>query len=249
MSPNRHDEIVDTGALLVWLATVDQARTIATHQHDNVHQLAWASEGVLSIGVAERTWVLPRSRALWIPAGVEHDVTATGPTTMVSLYFDIATCPIDFVKPVAIKTVGLLGALIEHLTSELNPDERTRAEAVVFDLLEPLPTTTLHVPIPIDDRALAVWEILQSNPADQRTLQQFGTTVGASGRTLARILERDIAMSFGPWRTRIRIAAALPMLAADKSISSVADAVGYGTASAFVAAFKRTTGTTPGRHF
>ena len=39
------------------------------HTHED-HQLAWATSGVLSVRTAEATWVLPTTRALWIPAGL-----------------------------------------------------------------------------------------------------------------------------------------------------------------------------------
>jgi AraC-like DNA-binding protein len=49
--------------------------------------------------------------------------------------------------------------------------------------------------------------------------------------------------------TRLRIASALPRLAAGRPVSRVAAEVGYATPSAFVAAFRRTVGSTPGRYF
>ena len=39
------------------------------HVHED-HQLAWASAGVLTVLTGGTTWVLPPSRALWIPAGL-----------------------------------------------------------------------------------------------------------------------------------------------------------------------------------
>ena len=38
------------------------------HTHTD-HQLAWAASGVLTVMTADATWVLPPTRALWIPAG------------------------------------------------------------------------------------------------------------------------------------------------------------------------------------
>ena len=39
------------------------------HTHDD-HQLAWAAAGVLTVRTAgDQAWVLPTTRALWIPAG------------------------------------------------------------------------------------------------------------------------------------------------------------------------------------
>ena len=46
------------------------------------HQLAWAAHGVLTISRDADGWVLPSSRALWIPAGVPHEVRASGRAVM-----------------------------------------------------------------------------------------------------------------------------------------------------------------------
>jgi AraC-like DNA-binding protein len=54
---------------------------------------------------------------------------------------------------------------------------------------------------------------------------------------------------FGRWRTLLRLRAALSMLAAGQPVSRVAGRVGYDTPSAFVAAFRRETGQTPGSYF
>jgi AraC-like DNA-binding protein len=56
-------------------------------------------------------------------------------------------------------------------------------------------------------------------------------------------------MGFERWRTQLRIAAALRELGKGASVTRVAHDVGYASTSAFVAAFRRTTGTTPGAYF
>jgi AraC-like DNA-binding protein len=56
-------------------------------------------------------------------------------------------------------------------------------------------------------------------------------------------------LGFDRWRTLARIQAALPELAAGQPVSHVARHVGYQTTSAFVAAFRRETDTTPGAYF
>jgi len=47
----------------------------------------------------------------------------------------------------------------------------------------------------------------------------------------------------------LRLQAALPLLATGEPVANVARRVGYDTASAFVAAFRRETGLTPGAYF
>lgn len=90
---------------------------------------------------------------------------------------------------------------------------------------------------------------LQADPGDGRSLSEWGRHAGASGRTLARLIERETGMGFARWRTQLRIAAALPRLAGGATVTRVAHEVGYATPSAFVAAFRRTLGAPPGAYF
>jgi len=53
----------------------------------------------------------------------------------------------------------------------------------------------------------------------------------------------------GRWRSLLRLEAALPALAAGEPVGNVARRVGYESASAFVAAFRRETGVTPAAYF
>ncbi len=168
---------------------------------------------------------------------------------MVAIYLDPALCPIVWREPTVVDTSGLLGHLLVHLVAELDEARRRRAQAVIFDLLHRLRVARLDVPAPSDDRARAVAEALVANPADDRSLSDWGRHVGASGRTLARIIERETGLGFEQWRTRIRVATALPALASGTNVTHAAHEVGYASASAFVAAFKRTVGVSPGAYF
>ena len=221
---------------------------VDTHRHRS-HQLTLTGDAVISVGVGKALWVLPRGRGLWVPAGVPHDVSARGATTLTALYFEPISCPIVWREPTVVSASGLAGHLMDHLATELEPAARRRAQAVLFDLLRPLTTARLEVPKPIDARAREMEAALRANPADGRTLAEWGRHVGASGRTLARVLERDTGMGFAEWRTRLRMAEALALLADGCSLAVAGQKVGYAGPSAFVAAFRRVTGTTPGEYF
>ncbi|XYH94682.1 AraC family transcriptional regulator [Sorangium sp. So ce1128] len=219
------------------------------HDHP-AHQLAWAARGVLAVSAAGRTWVLPPTRALWIPAGIPHAVEASRPATMQSLYFGVSRCPIAWRAPTAVGVGSLLRELIGYLARpDLAAHARARAEAVVCDLLEPLSVTTIEVPMPVDVRAKRVADALTANPADRRTLAALGRAVGASARTLARVFLAETGMSFGQWRAHLRVRAALAYLAERAPVAVVASRVGYDTSSAFVAAFRRLIGVSPGAYF
>ncbi len=219
------------------------------HTHDD-DQLAWASRGVISVITDAATWLLPPSRALWIPAGVRHEVRAQGATTMRSVYVRTALLSIDWTAPTVVRARPLMVELAEYLEDEaLDGSRRERAAALLSDLLEPLEVTTIEVRLPADGRARTVAEALLLDPTENRTLSSWGREVGASGRTLERAFLAETGVPFSRWRTLARLKASLPLLAAGRSISYVAPEVGYESTSAFVAAFHREVGLTPTAYF
>jgi AraC-like DNA-binding protein/quercetin dioxygenase-like cupin family protein len=223
------------------------------HTHED-HQLAWAASGVLTVLTADATWVLPPTRALWIPAGLPHETASDGGrATMRSLYIRPGLFPVSWAEtgqPTPVGASPLLAELIGYLGEpDLGASRRAHAEVLLADLLVPVPVTTIGVRLPAAVTARRVAEALRADPADRRTLRAWGREVGASERTLARAFAAEAGVPFGRWRTRLRLQAALSMLAAGEPVSRVAGRVGYDTPSAFVAAFRRETGQTPGSYF
>jgi AraC-like DNA-binding protein/quercetin dioxygenase-like cupin family protein len=252
MSPNGQSASAantDSAAILLSTFPMESGRRFAWHSHDR-HQLAWAADGVLTVVAEAHTWVLPPTRALWIPAGVVHETIAAEKATMRTLYLKPELCPITWPAPQPVAATRLLAELIVHLSDDpLEAPERSRAEAVVLDLLKPVATTTIEVRMPTDERALDVARGLLADPSDGRSLAEWGREVGASGRTLTRAFLTGTGIPFSRWRTAVRLRAALPHLASGEPVSTVADRVGYDTASAFIAAFRRETGLTPRSYF
>ncbi|MFI6029952.1 AraC family transcriptional regulator [Amycolatopsis magusensis] len=220
------------------------------HVHPDHHQLAWAARGVVAVNVGSAHWVLPPARALWVPVGTRHRTGSSGNAVLRGIFMDAAQSPVSWPVPRLVRVRPLLRELLEHLTAGgLAEDARRRAEAVAFDLLEPVQVTPISVPLPTDARARQVAEALIAEPADDRTLDRFGREVGASERTLARLFLTETRLSFGRWRTQVRLRASLPLLADGMPLAGVADRVGYSSPSAFVAAFRRAVGVPPGRYF
>jgi len=240
---------MSTGAIRAVTFPMAPRSRFDRHAHDS-HQLVWAADGVLTVVADTGTWVLPPSRALWVPARVPHETIASERSTMRTLYLDADLCPIHWESPCPVVATALLAALIEHLSHDsLDPQHRARAEALILDLLEPVEVATIQVTMPTDERALDVARALVSHPADQRNLAAWGREIGASGRTITRAFLADTGIPFARWRTSVRLQAAIPLLAGGEPVATVAGYVGYDTPSAFIAAFRRYTGVTPGSYF
>ena len=132
---------------------------------------------------------------------------------------------------------------------DLRVPEHERLIGVLVDQLASLPQAPLPVPRPSDPRAQALCDLLAADPGTERPLESLAAEVGASRRTLERLFASETGLTIAQWRQRQRLVHALRRLAEGESVSSVAHAVGYRTASAFVAMFRQQLGDTPGRYF
>ena len=58
---------------------------LPAHAHD-WDQLIYACDGVMSVHTRQGTWVVPSQRAVWVPAGVEHEEEMSVAVSMRTLY-------------------------------------------------------------------------------------------------------------------------------------------------------------------
>ncbi|MGC5413040.1 helix-turn-helix domain-containing protein, partial [Streptomyces sp. DT225] len=85
---------------------------------------------------------------------------------------------------------------------------RLRAEAVVFDVIEPS-EHQLALRLPGDRRIDAIAEALLDDPADGRSLEEWARGLGTSERTITRAFRRSTGLSFAQWRQMLRVHRAL----------------------------------------
>ncbi len=216
-------------------------------------QLAYASRGVMSVRTAHGTWVVPPHRAVWIPAGVAHKVDLSGRVSIRTLFFARGLARSLPRRCQAVNVTPLLRELIlaavKHGLLRRRVSAQARLARIILDQLETLPAAPLQLPMPRDPRARKAAELLQAEPGEPVTLRDVAREAGASKRTLERLFRVETQMTLGRWRQRLRLVAALRLLAAGYAVTRVALDVGYNSPSAFVAAFRRQLGTTPARYF
>ena len=64
---------------------------IERHQH-GLSQLLYASSGVMTVITNSGIWVVPPLRAVWIPAGTDHEIIISGKLSMRTLYIEPGFC-------------------------------------------------------------------------------------------------------------------------------------------------------------
>jgi AraC-like DNA-binding protein len=222
------------------------------HTHKRA-QLAFAKSGVMVMATREGDWVVPPHRALWLPAGTEHSLRASTALAMRTLYIESAAAA---GMPDAVRVIDVSPLLRELiLAAAALPvvwDETARTQrimALILDEIRVLPDLPLGLPRAADPRLARLCDEILAAPGESWTLPRAARRVGASARTLARLAQRELGMSFAGWLRRARLLAALERLARGDSVTAVALDSGYESPSAFAQMFRRHIGAPPSRYF
>jgi AraC-like DNA-binding protein len=239
----------EMGAIMVGRFDIPFALRIPRHTHAE-HQLVWSERGVVAVTIEDKIWILPSTLALWIPAGIPHVTEASSAASIVSPYFRRRRCPIRWQEPTVVAMTPLLREVVLFLSgADVPRTPCAHAQRLLLASLSPLPSEAILLTMPADPRARWVADTLLENPADRRELGALGKRAGASARTLARLFVAETGLTFGRWRTQLRVRAAVAHLATGATVTATAERVGYESVSAFVAAFRRQTGVSPGAYF
>jgi AraC-like DNA-binding protein len=218
---------------------------IARHTHAWA-QVAYASRGVLRIATAGTTWMVPPSRAIWVPPHVTHEVVIVEEAFLRTLYIDEHAVPPGMDACRVVEVSNLLREVIVALDMpDLSASREQVLGALALDELtrsEPLP---LSVPMPNEKRLRALCEAVIADPASSDSLEQWAASVGASTRTIARLFRQELGVSFSQWRQQALLARAIPLLSQGRPLAHVAQELGYQSQSAFSAMFRRAFGKSP----
>jgi len=219
-----------------------------------LHQHAWGEfvysfSGVMEVKVADHHFLAPPQYGLWLPPDLKHVGLNRQASHHCSLYVSRALCAALPTEPCALTVSPLARALLDHLRQQ--PTElrdspgATRAMQVLLDQLVQAPCQGSYLPTSQDPQLGAVLRQLEANPGDNRPLAELAKLAHTTERTLMRRSQRDLGMSLSDWRQRLRVVRAMPLLQAGQTVETVALDLGYASASAFIAMFKRLMGTTP----
>jgi len=165
------------------------------------------------------------------------------------VYFSPGLCERLPATPRILSVAPLLRELLERLSSapfdtDWNEGRAFHLAALCIEELMAAPGEPMLLPLPADRRLVALHG--QDLPPP---LHALASRVGASERTLARLIKRDTGLSYQQWRQQWRLMRAVERLGVGERLTDVALELGFSSDSAFIAFFRGMTGTTPKAYF
>ncbi len=247
--PPPHD---DVRAVVAYARDRDSAEVNPPHTHDR-GQLLHIISGSMSVDTQSGTFIVPRERAVWIPAGVVHGTRTHSLTALRTIYVRPEAAPHLPGAPTVVQVSPLLRELILALMARPRAYEEDGADgrlvAVLLDQIAASVSAPLHLPMPDEPRLRAVAEALRDDPGDPRGIADFAVLAAVSVRTFERRFRKQTGLTVRAWRRQAKLLKALELLADQMPVTLVAEKLGYESPSAFIALFRESFGISPGRYF
>ncbi|WP_087016289.1 AraC family transcriptional regulator [Thaumasiovibrio subtropicus] len=223
------------------------------HQHA-WGQLTYAVTGVLSVNTKQGCYMAPPQFAVWVPGNMQHQVVAQGAAEMRGLYIQTEVLHDQrWQHAFVCEITPLCRELIVRFCQQpidYKPDTpQSRLVDTLVDELTVQRDAHIQLPLPMDKRTHSICQYLQTHPYSQESITDLGQKVGLTGRSISRLFKTETGLTFQQWRQRLRLLHALTRLEKGDNVMKVALECGYDSNSAFVAAFKKQFGQTPGRYF
>lgn len=227
---------------------------IMEHSHRK-GQFLYTEGGIVFLRTEEKSYFLPARHYIWIPPGIKHSIHPSSPeVTMRNLYFPKFDTDTAFYNKVNIYPVNDLLIELIMFTNRWNgnifPSDGSKyIIAKAFKMILPELSQTelpLALPYPKHEKLKDIVQFLESNMEQNIHSKNLAQTFDMSERTLARLFQKELNMSFIQYYTILRMLTALKLLLDDKiSINEVALRVGYSSLPTFSNTFYKMIGVRP----
>lgn len=225
----------------------------ARHTHPR-GQFAYASTGALKMFTDLGNWVVPPQRAIWVPAGVPHEMHMRGDVVMLNTYLDDeaarraglqARCQVFEVSPLL---RHLLEAALAFEPSAPASERQHCVLTLLIDEMGAMPELPLSAPLPAEPRLAQACQRFLDAPTQTISLDEMAAWSNMSRRTFTRHFLDSTGMTFVAWRQQVCLLEATARLSHGASITAVAFELGFSSSSAFTSVFRRNLGESPARY-
>lgn len=246
---------IDKNDKSVFVMHEKSEKLIPFHKHTK-GQLSYVEGGIAYITIDNNTYVVPARHYFWIPQGMEHILRIGHSATVLrSLYFYAFDDNNDpFYSKLGIYPASeLLIQMINyteiwderHVTHK---DENFEFLIALKKLLPQINTQALPIILPITDNEhmKKITAYLETNISEKLTLKEVSSRFGMSERSMSRLFQASLHVSFLQYLKTIRIVKAIELLLkTQKSINEIAYEIGYRSISSFSDTFREFTHSRP----
>jgi AraC-like DNA-binding protein/mannose-6-phosphate isomerase-like protein (cupin superfamily) len=221
---------------------------IDPHWHDRA-QFVFAVEGTMRVRTPRRAWIVPPSRALWVPSHTVHEIQMYGVVEMRSLYVDNAAAAGMPSSCVVLNVTPLLRELVVRAVALPARYDEDGDDGLLMRLLmaeiRRLPKCALDLPLPESADLTQLCERILTDLSTRRPCDFDASDMNTSTRTLYRRFVKETGITFARWKQQARLLESIRRLAEGTSVTTVAMDLGYESASAFSTMFRRSLGIAP----
>jgi len=220
------------------------------HAHSK-SQLMVTNAGLITLETDAGVCVVPPRSAAWIEGGMPHRVSCSGAASGY-IVFVAAGAARPMAGPChALAVSPFLSALLERVQALPQryrlDDGDGRLMQVLIDEIQAAQPEGLHLPMPRDRRLRRMASALCAEPQLQARLADWAQRIGMSERSMTRLFLAETGLTVNQWRRQLHVLTALQQLSEGQRIQTVADALGYESAPAFVTMFRKAVGSSPRR--
>ncbi|MFI0355269.1 helix-turn-helix transcriptional regulator [Actinomadura sp. 9N407] len=224
-------------------------------RQDFLHQLYWTPDGVLATVNGSAVEFTGPREAFWAQRAMLHEVRASDRQTVYRICLREVPAALSDLRAGPVSVDAEAASLIEMIGRPgCDVTAALAARRRIMDGLRPVPAgpqdsapqeAGQQVPGSGAGYAMTVARALSRDPGDATRLEEWAERLLISPKTLQRDFAREFGMSYTRWRTLLRLRAARVLLGS-LPVTKVAHQVGYASPSAFIAAYSKQYGHTPG---
>jgi AraC-like DNA-binding protein len=221
------------------------------HHHD-LHEVLYAQRGAIEVETDAAHYLLPPQQAAWIPAGLSHRTTIRTHVRSIAVLLAPPLVPGPGRRARIVAVAPLLQEMMAFGVRW--PIDRAETDPLAdrfFEVFAGLVATALDqeapLSLPTSQHPLVRAAMTYTKEhLDDVDAVRVAAAVNVSGRTLRRLFDTQVGMTWRRYLLQARLLQAIALLSEPgPSVMDVSTGVGFESVSAFTRAFARHTGETP----
>lgn len=239
-----------------WISLHQRTAVLNTawHMHSK-GQLLYAEDGVTRLYTTNSSFLLPARHCAWIPAHQVHMVSSSSPSLFLrTLYLTIEpTLTHSFYQELSVFQVSdLLREMIIYTERWVNRSEADKEERAFMEALKLIlpdlqgASLGLRLPASRHPRVQAIMNLVLQDMSKRISIEQLAENMGLSTRTISRLFQQELGMSFAGFLKVARIIKAIEILSLPgANVAETAYMVGYESVPSFSNSFFEVVGYRP----